>query len=187
MSVTGRWCGPLDRVTETGPRDADHESFEQWYVRVWPGLVRFVRAQAGRDAAEATEVAAEAMARAYERWDSGTVQDPTPWVYTVSLNLLRRRARRRGLERGVLHRLRSQPSDGEPWTPDVDLVQAIAELPARQRTAIYLRYVADLTQAEVAQVLGDAPGSAASLLHAGRTKLEHRLRPTSDGGDDAPR
>jgi RNA polymerase sigma factor (sigma-70 family) len=111
------------------------------------------------------------------------VQDPTPWVYTVALNLLRRRARRRVLEHHVLYRLRRRPSDTEAWTPDVDLVQAIAELPMRQRAAIYLRYVADLTQADVAQVLGIAPGSAASLLHAARTKLEHRLGTTSDGGD----
>lgn len=187
MKTPERGSESLGGVAETGPRDVDHESFEQWYVRVWPRLVRFVRAQAGGDAAEATEVAAEAMARAYERWDSGNVRDPTPWVYTVGLNLLRRRARRRALEGHVLHRLRSQPSDGEPWTPDIDLVQAIAELPARQRTAIYLRYVADLTQAEVAQVLRIAPGSAASLLHAARTKLEHRLGPISDGGDDAHR
>lgn len=156
-------------------------SFEQWYVRVWPRLVRFMRAQAGGDAAEA----AEAMARAYERWDAGTVRAPTPWVYTVGLNLLRRRARRRVLERQLLHRLRRSAPVPEAWTPDVDLVAAIAELPPRQRTAIYLRYVADLTQAEVAQVLGIAAGSAASLLHAARKNLENRLGTTTDGGDHA--
>jgi RNA polymerase sigma-70 factor (ECF subfamily) len=187
MSVPEHWSGRLGGVTETGPREVKQEGFEQWYVRVWPRLVRFVRAQAGGDTAEATEVAAEAMARAYERWDSGTVHDPTPWVYTVGLNLLRRRARRRVLERHVLRRLHSRPSDGEPWTPDVDLVAAVAELPPRQRTAIYLRYVADLTQADVARVLEIAPGSAASLLNAARTKLEHRLGPISDGGDHAHR
>jgi RNA polymerase sigma-70 factor (ECF subfamily) len=187
MSVPEHRSGSSGGVTETRPSDLDQESFEQWYVRVWPRLVRFVRAQAGGDAADATEVAAEAMARAYERWDAGTLQDPTPWVYTVGLNLLRRRARRRALERHVLDRLRSWPAAAEAWTPDVDLVQAIAVLPPRQRTAIYLRYVADLTQAEVAQVLGIAPGSAASLLHAARTNLEHRLGPVSDGGDHAHR
>lgn len=185
--MTERWSGSSGGVTVPGPGDGDQESFEQWYVRVWPRLVRFVRAQAGGDATEATEVAAEAMARAYQRWDSGTVQDPTPWVYTVGLHLLRRRARRRALERHVLDRLGSRPSNNEAWTPDVDLVAAIAELPPRQRTAIYLRYVADLTQAQVARVLGIAPGSAASLLHAARTKLEHRLGPTNDGGDHAHR
>lgn len=177
--------GSLGGVSPNGPHDMDEESFEQWYVRVWPRLVRFVRAQAGSDAADATAVAAEAMARAYERWHAATLRDPTPWVYTVGLNLLRRRARRRALERHALHLLRRRPSDNEAWTPDVDLAQAIAELPERQRTAIYLRYVADLTQAEVAQVLGIAPGSAASLLHAARTKLKHRLGTTSDGGDHA--
>lgn len=164
----------------------DEETFEQWYIRVWPRLVRFARAQAGGDAAEAAEVASEAMVRVYERWGTGTVLDPTPWVCTVALNLLRRRARRRGLEKHVVDRLRRRPADGEPWTPDVDLTQAIAQLPPRQRTAIYLRYVADLTQAQVAQVLGIAPGSAASLLHAARHNLEDRLR-TSDGEDHVQR
>lgn len=181
------WSESSGGSTTAGPDDADAESFEQWYVRVWPRLVRFVRAHAGGDAGDATEVAAEAMARAYERWDAGTVQDPTPWVYTVALNLLRRRARRRVLERHVVHRLRRGPSDTEAWAPDVDLVQAIAELPMRQRAAIYLRYVADLTQADVAQVLGIAPGSAASLLHAARHKLEHRLGTSREGGDHGHR
>lgn len=170
-----------------GAADVDEHGFEGWYADVWPRLVRFARAQAGGDASEAAEVAAEAMARAYERWDAGALQDPTPWVYTVSLNLLRRRARRRALERRVLPVFRRGMPDREEWVPDVDLALAIAELPVRQRTAIYLRYVADLTQAEVAQVLAIAPGSAASLLHAARNKLEQRLGTAGEGGNHAHR
>jgi RNA polymerase sigma-70 factor, ECF subfamily len=184
MSGVRHRAGPPVAATTTGPDAGDERGFESWYVEVWPRLVRFLRAQAGGHSAEATEVAAEAMARAYERWDAGTVQDPTPWVYTVGLNVLRRRARRRALERRVLLRLRREASDPEAWAPDVDLTRAVAALPERQRTAIYLRYVADLTQSEIARVLGIAPGSAASLLHAARTNLERRLT-TSEGGDHA--
>jgi RNA polymerase sigma factor (sigma-70 family) len=183
--VTEQGSGSSGEVTTPGSSGVDEVSFEQWYVRMWPRLVRFMRAQAGGDAAEAAEVAAEAMARAYERWDAGSMRDPTAWVYTVGLNLLRRRARRRVLERRVLHRLRRPAPEPEAWTPDVDLAAAIAELPPRQRTAIYLRYVADLTQADVAEVLGIAAGSAASLLHAARKNLENRLGTTSNGGDHA--
>lgn len=185
MSVAEEYAG-LPHTTSTTPTDhADQAGFERWYGDVWPRLVSFVRVQAGGDTADAADVAAEAMARLYARWDAGTVRDPVAWVYGVSLNLLRRRARRRAMEHRLLFWLRARSAAVDTPVPDVDLVDAIDALPPRQRTAIHLRYVADLTQAQVAQALGIAPGSAASLLHAARANLERRLAAPTGGGDDA--
>ena len=63
------------------------------------------------------------------------------------------------------------------WDPD--LVAAIRTLPNRQRTAIALRYVADLPQADIAAAMGVAPGTVAALLHQARTNLRQTL-----GGPD---
>ncbi len=49
--------------------------------------------------------------------------------------------------------------------------RALATLPARQRAAIGLRYHLDLTEGEVASVLGCSPGTAASLLSRARATL----------------
>jgi RNA polymerase sigma factor (sigma-70 family) len=48
---------------------------------------------------------------------------------------------------------------------------ALSALPARQRVAIALRYIHDLSEIEVAHALGCRPGTAASLLSRGREAL----------------
>ena len=48
-------------------------------------------------------------------------------------------------------------SDGEVW-------RAVRELPERQRTALVLRYVADLDHAGVAQALGTTPAASRRLV-----------------------
>ena len=56
------------------------------------------------------------------------------------------------------------------------LAQALATLPERERTALVLRYVQDLSEAEVAKALRCAPGTAASLLSRARTRLQRDPR-----------
>jgi RNA polymerase sigma factor (sigma-70 family) len=51
------------------------------------------------------------------------------------------------------------------------LTAALAELPRRQRVALALRYVHDLTDAEIAAALGCRPGSVHALLSRGRAAL----------------
>ena len=57
----------------------------------------------------------------------------------------------------------------------VDLRRAIAALPERQRTTVYLHYYLDLPVREVAQVLGCADGTVKSTLHDARRALARRL------------
>jgi RNA polymerase sigma-70 factor (ECF subfamily) len=57
---------------------------------------------------------------------------------------------------------------GEVW----DLVRA---LPERQRVAIVLRYVADLTEPDIAAVMGIARGTVASTLASARDRLGEAL------------
>jgi RNA polymerase sigma-70 factor (ECF subfamily) len=50
-------------------------------------------------------------------------------------------------------------------------------LPSRQLAAIALRYLGDLTQAEIAQAMGITPGTVAATLHAARQRLLVVLEP----------
>jgi bifunctional DNase/RNase len=54
---------------------------------------------------------------------------------------------------------------------------AIAELPAGQREAVTLYYLAGLTQVEAAAHLGIPPGAVKTRLHKARASLRVRLRP----------
>jgi RNA polymerase sigma factor (sigma-70 family) len=56
-----------------------------------------------------------------------------------------------------------------------DLTRAVAALPARQRAAVVLHYFVDLPIADVAELLGCAPGTVKSQLHDARGALEAAL------------
>lgn len=51
------------------------------------------------------------------------------------------------------------------------LWQAVQQLPPRQREAVALRYVADFSEAEVAERMGVAVGTVAATLHAAWARL----------------
>lgn len=159
-------------------------SFDEWYGAAWPQLMRVLVPIVGdRDVAE--DVASTACARALERWD--TLENPSAWTFTVALNEARRGARRRVAER-VLWRRRSdrtRPTLEERAGLRPEVWLAVRALPLRQREVIVLRYVADLTQAQIAMTLDIAPGSVASALHDARRALQLALGPDEEGSTDA--
>lgn len=151
--------------------------FEAWYTAEHPRLLASLTVAAGR-VDLAAEVVSEALARAYERWSRvGKMESPAGWTYVTAVNLLRRRGRRRAIEERLHLRLR--PTDSPPpadWS--LEVWDALEKLPPRERTAIALRYVADLTTDQIADAMGIAPGTVGSTLHAARRNLALAL------GDD---
>jgi RNA polymerase sigma factor (sigma-70 family) len=114
------------------------------------------------------------MVRALERWDRVQhMASPAGWTYRVGVNLLRRRARRAAIERRVLRGAEPTPTPPPELHPEV--WDAIRSLPKRQREAIALRYLLDMTEAGVAQAMGIAVGTASATLVAARTELSERL------------
>jgi len=66
----------------------------------------------------------------------------------------------------------SSPSaQDEALANDAPLWQAVGELPARQRSAVVLRYVADLPHRDIAAAIGCSEEAARRSLHEGLTKL----------------
>lgn len=150
--------------------------FERWYRREHP-LVLTALAIAGGDPEVAREATDEAFVRAYERWARVRVMDsPGGWLYRVALNDLRRRLRRRALERELLRHHRPPSADtSAPPIADPHLWDAVRELPRRQRAAIALRYVLDLTEREVAETMGISRGAASATLTSARRNLQTAL------------
>ncbi|MFC5730554.1 MULTISPECIES: SigE family RNA polymerase sigma factor [Nocardioides] len=63
------------------------------------------------------------------------------------------------------------------------LMEALAQLPPRQRAVIVLRYYEDLTEAQIAGVLGCAAGTVKSQASAALTKLRDLLGDALDLSD----
>jgi RNA polymerase sigma factor (sigma-70 family) len=149
-------------------------SFEATYAAEAQRLAAAVVVMAGsRQVAE--EVVAEAFVRAFERWARvSEMESPTGWIYRVAINVLRRRQRRETLERRLLRRV-PRP---DPYVVEIDsdLWLAVESLPPRARVAVGLRYVTDLTEREVAEVMGVAPGTVAATLHDARRRLAKDIR-----------
>lgn len=138
---------------------------------------------------DAEDVAQESLARAYARWPK-VEPHAAPWVARVAsnlaLDLLRTRARRRRLdEQRAARPVEGISADGlRAVTERAELVTALGRLPRRQREVVVLRYVADRSEAETAQVLGMAVGTVKRHAHRGLAALRSDLAvpPT----DEAP-
>jgi RNA polymerase sigma factor (sigma-70 family) len=66
--------------------------------------------------------------------------------------------------------------------PDIsaEVWSALAALPARQRAAVVLRYVEDLSERDIAAVLKCRPGTVKSMLSRARDVLRKELSDDQD-------
>jgi RNA polymerase sigma-70 factor, ECF subfamily len=146
---------------------ADFDSFfDQHFERTQ----RLLEVMLG-DASLAEEAAQEAFARAFQRWSSvAEMGSPAGWVLTVGLNFARDSLRRRGrwFRRPNEPTLAAANSDPPR---DLDLVSQVRALPLRQRQAVVLHYLEDLSLEEVALQMDCAVGTVKSTLHAAISRL----------------
>jgi RNA polymerase sigma-70 factor (ECF subfamily) len=148
------------------------DDFEVWYPRVRTPMHSALSAWCG-SADAAADALDEAFVRGLERWSRVSVMSsPEGWIWRTATNHVRRVARRRGRELDILVAGRSVTGEGhEPAPADIDLQRAILQLAARQRTAVVLHYLADLSTAEVAAAMGVATGTVHATLHQARDRL----------------
>jgi RNA polymerase sigma factor (sigma-70 family) len=135
---------------------------------VWRFLVSTVGSSEAEDCFQETFIAA---LRAYPRLRSDS--NMRAWVLTIAhrkaLDAHRARARR------ALPVAEPAATDTRivqsPTARDEALWQAVGELPARQRSAVVLRYVGDLPHRDIASTIGCSEEAARRSLHEGLTKL----------------
>jgi RNA polymerase sigma factor (sigma-70 family) len=136
---------------------------------VWRYLVATVGATEADDCFQETFVSA---LRAYPRLRADS--DLRAWVLTIAhrkaLDALRARARRAQpvADVAAIDSRRTAAVAGES---DGELWRAVGALPARQRSAVVLRYVADLAHRDIASAIGCSEDAARRSLHEGLTKL----------------
>jgi RNA polymerase sigma-70 factor, ECF subfamily len=144
--------------------------FDQFYGATARRVVRHAYALTG-NLADAQDVAQEAFARAWQRWDSvRTYDSPEAWVRRVATNLATSRLRRDRTARAAAHQLIAR--DVPEISPDtVALVAALRTLPERQRVVLVLHYLADLPVGQIAAELRCPIGSVKAWLSRGRVAL----------------
>ncbi|SOC51780.1 SigE family RNA polymerase sigma factor [Ornithinimicrobium cerasi] len=174
------------------PVDDDFAAFVRSRQR---GLLRAAYLVCG-DVDQAQDLVQDAFAKLSSRWDS--VRDGSPdayvrrIVYHDAVSGWRRWGRRHTVtepaEVGALLERHTANDPVVDWVDGADVRQALGELPSRQRAVIVLRYYEDLSEAQIADALGVAPGTVKTLARGALINLR-RLLPaltsvlSTEGGD----
>jgi RNA polymerase sigma-70 factor (sigma-E family) len=167
----------------TGAETTRAQTYSAMIGRDLLGLCRLAFLLCGNPA-DAEDLVAEAYARAWMPWIAGTVDDLGPYVRRILVNLNLDRSRRRSLTRKheaeqIERAIALDPQDDV--NRHLDLVRGLKALPQKQRTVIVLRYYADMSEGEVANLLGIAVGTVKSRA----SRAVKTLGRFVDGGDDA--
>jgi len=154
--------------------------FEQLYEEHAQALFSFLAYRTG-DRTVAEDLLADTFERALRarnRFDRRKASEKT-WLYTIALNLLRDHARRRASESRALERYPhegGEPPDGLARVEHRDQVQrALETLSDEEREAVALRFGADLTVPEIAQLLGEPLPRVEGRVYRSLRKLRERL------------
>lgn len=172
-----------------GPPVAGETTFDTCYREHRDRLIATVNAATRCGADLATEAVDEAFVRALARWSRVERMDaPVGWIFTVARNVVTKTRGRRSVESDLVRRADGVGVGGAAAsgvTPEAqwELWDAVGQLAERERTAVALRYLGDFTEAQVAEIMGVAPGTVASTLNAARTHLAATLSATRDAGD----
>lgn len=157
-------------------------SFEEFAGVELPRLLGLARVLTGNDH-DAWDLTQDCLVRVGMRW-SRVDPDGNPGAYArtclVRLNLNRlRRIRREWLT--------SEPpatavvADEGAGVDAAWLDDALRALPPRQRTAVALRYLQDMSLAQIAEAMGSSEGTVKSQLSRGLQRLrEHHSAPAAE-------
>jgi RNA polymerase sigma-70 factor (sigma-E family) len=168
-------AGPEPAVS--GARRPDLE-FDDFFRSTWPRLFRTAYGVAG-DAGAAEDALQAAYARAYARWGHvRRTEHPEAYVRRMVVNEIIGTRRRGWWQRERPHAAPEPPTPvvaPEAGVVDRDLVwAAVLALPPRQRAVVVLRYYEDLSEEDIAAVLGCSRGTVKSQASAALAALRRR-------------
>lgn len=188
---SNRSSGNLRPVTAGGPRDEGAKLFEELALPVLDDLYRFACCLE-RNPADAADLLQEALLAGFRKFSQLDRETSfRAWMATiVRRTFLNRNRRQDSVVPLGLDSSDDRPQYGvlatpRPPAPDERLIArrlgselrcAVDELPEEQRLAVFLIDVQGFSYAEAAEVLARPPGTVASRVARGRSRLRERLR-----------
>ena len=166
--------------------------FDAVAERVAPRLYR-VATRMCRNVDDAQDLVQETLLQGFRKWEQFEGRsDPATWLYTIAGRLCQRARRRRAGEPKSLEPLTEllpMPTDPVVAVPTGDdpvaaqvrqeaertVSIALAALPTTFRLPLVLADIAELTTAEIAQVLGLKEATVKTRIHRARLKLRRAL------------
>lgn len=139
--------------------------FEDWARARLPALVRFAVALTGEHGL-AEDVVQEVLIRAYGRWSRiAALDQPEAYLRRMVTNeyLSWRRRWARASPRPPAGDVAGPADHAQDHAERDALTRELARLPRRARAVLVLRYYEQLTDNEIAEVLGCPPGTVRSL------------------------
>jgi RNA polymerase sigma-70 factor, ECF subfamily len=166
-------------TTQTPAVGADHgldeRTFAAWIRPHLPAMSRLAaRLAAGADR---DDIVQEALTRA---WTKRHLYDAergsaSAWLLAITADQARKATRRRRPMPGLVEAAAAPVGLHGDSDSGVDVEQALAKLPERQRLAVDCFYFADLSIADTAAVMGCSEGTVKSTLSDARARLRQLL------------
>lgn len=164
---------PSDQIQPRAGR-RDLPPFETLVERHGTPLLRFCVARLGPDRGE--DVFQETLLSALGHYDQ--LRDPDAarsWLFSVANSKIIDAARRRAREPSTTDH---EPADNRTVsTSQADIWDEVRTLPPKQREAVGLRFLGELTHAEIAEVMGTSAEAARRNVHEGLNQLRRRIDP----------
>ena len=157
MSVTGNHLPPFEGVIELHG----------------PAVLRFCVAQSGVEQGE--DVFQETMLAALRAYDE--VRDATAirsWLFSIAARKAVDSHRGRARAPEPVADPEPPPADDDPEIRDDGIWQLVRSLPGKQRTAVTLRYLADLSHREIAEVMTTSEDAARRNVFEGLRRLREQ-------------
>ena len=166
---------------------SDGGEYAAFFTASWPRLLRVTYAVTG-DRQLAEDALQTAFAQAYAAWGRvSRADDPAAYVRRIAVNAALSQERKAFRRRESVSEALPEASSRRRTDDDVvardEVWTAVRALPPRQRAVVVLRYYEDLTERQIAEVLGCRPGTVKSQAAAALATLRALLPDTAKDGD----
>jgi RNA polymerase sigma-70 factor (sigma-E family) len=171
---------------DAAARAAADDGVSSLYAVHWAPMVRLAWLFVHDDLL-AEEIAQEAFVSLHRKWHEVTGASGAAYLRQCVVNGARSALRHHKVEQRYLDSIRPGPrrlnvasaeDEAVAAVSSADMFERLQGLPTRQREVLVLRYYLDLSEAQIADALGIAPGSVKAHAHRGlaalRTEMEVR-------------
>jgi RNA polymerase sigma-70 factor (sigma-E family) len=149
--------------------------FEEFVAREQAALLRLAVLLAG-DRGHAEDLVQTALLKSYRHWGRVTRGgDPTAYVRRVLVTTHTSWRRRLATSEQVLETLPDRADPSAPREDDEELRTALRALPPRMRTAVVLRFYADLSEQQTAAAMGCSASTVNTQTARGLARLRELL------------